>query len=106
MRCPESPGKKIRIECRRSDQTFYKRISDKGAKAILSNSDPKNEDVNDNFFDDLYKDFTIETGGTFSKISGSYADPNLPAELKFTSSDGKIILNLNSASVTTIVANP
>ncbi len=38
---------------------FYKRISDKGAKAILSNSDPKNEDVNDNFFDDLYKDFTI-----------------------------------------------
>ena len=39
---------------------FYKRISDKGAKAILSNSDPKNEDVNDNFFDDLYKDFTIE----------------------------------------------
>ena len=39
---------------------FYKRISDKGAKAILSNSDPKNEDVNDNFFDDLYKDYNIE----------------------------------------------
>lgn len=39
---------------------FYKRISDKGAKAILSNSDPKNEDENDNFFDDLYKDYTIE----------------------------------------------
>ncbi len=55
---------------------------------------------------EIYKDFTIETGGTFSKISGSYTDPNLPADLKFTSSDGKIILNLNSASVTTIVANP
>ncbi len=39
---------------------FYKRISDKGAKAILSNSDPKNEDENDNFFDDLYGDFTID----------------------------------------------
>ncbi|MDO5859571.1 Dam family site-specific DNA-(adenine-N6)-methyltransferase [Methanobrevibacter sp.] len=39
---------------------FYKRISDKGAKAILSNSDPKNEDENDNFFDDLYAEFTIE----------------------------------------------
>lgn len=39
---------------------FYKRISDKGAKAILSNSDPKNEDKNDNFFDDLYKDFNIK----------------------------------------------
>ena len=34
--------------------------SDKEAKAILSNSDPKNEDENDNFFDELYKDFTIE----------------------------------------------
>lgn len=41
---------------------FYERISDKGAKAILSNSDPKNEDENDNFFDDLYgrEDFIIE----------------------------------------------
>lgn len=38
---------------------FYKRISDKGAKAILSNSDPKNMDENDNFFDDLYRDFSI-----------------------------------------------
>ncbi|MDO5848513.1 MAG: DNA adenine methylase [Methanobrevibacter sp.] len=38
---------------------YYKRISEKGAKAILSNSDPKNTDENDNFFDDLYKDFTI-----------------------------------------------
>lgn len=39
---------------------FYKRISDKGAKALLSNSDPKNVDLNDNFFDDLYSEFTIE----------------------------------------------
>lgn len=39
---------------------YYKRISDKGAKAILSNSDPKNEDPNDNFFDDLYSEFNIE----------------------------------------------
>jgi DNA adenine methylase len=39
---------------------FYKRISNKGAKAILSNSDPKNVDINDNFFDDLYKDFKID----------------------------------------------
>lgn len=39
---------------------YYKRISKKGAKAILSNSDPKNVDKNDNFFDDIYKDFNIE----------------------------------------------
>lgn len=39
---------------------FYNRISKKGAKAILSNSDPKNADENDNFFDDLYSNFLIE----------------------------------------------
>ena len=39
---------------------YYKRISNKGAKAILSNSDPKNVDENDNFFDDIYADYTIE----------------------------------------------
>lgn len=39
---------------------FYKKISNKGAKAILSNSDPKNQDPTDEFFDNLYADFTIE----------------------------------------------
>lgn len=38
---------------------FYKRISKKGAKLMLSNSDPKNTNKEDNFFDDLYKDFNI-----------------------------------------------
>ncbi|MDU1854979.1 MAG: DpnII family type II restriction endonuclease, partial [Clostridium baratii] len=39
---------------------FYKRMSDKGAKLMLSNSDPKNLDENDEFFDELYKDFNIK----------------------------------------------
>lgn len=39
---------------------YYKRISDKGAKAILSNSDPHNENPEDDFFDILYDDFKIE----------------------------------------------
>ena len=39
---------------------YYKRISEKGAKAMLSNSDPKNIDKNDDFLDDLYSDFKIE----------------------------------------------
>lgn len=39
---------------------FCKRLSAKGAKIMLSNSDPKNIDENDEFFDELYKDFTIE----------------------------------------------
>ena len=36
-----------------------KELSNMGAKVMLSNSDPHNVDENDNFFDDLYADFTI-----------------------------------------------
>ena len=39
---------------------FYKRISKKGAKVLLSNSDPKNTDPDDEFFDNLYSDFKID----------------------------------------------
>lgn len=38
---------------------YFERISKK-ANAILSNSDPKNEDESDNFFDDLYSNFRID----------------------------------------------
>ena len=38
---------------------FIEKISYKGAKVVASNSDPKNTDENDNFFDDIYKMFTI-----------------------------------------------
>ncbi len=41
-------------------EKFVEKISEKGAKILLSNSDPKNTEPNDNFFDDLYSDFTIE----------------------------------------------
>lgn len=39
---------------------FLKEISNKGAKVLASNSDPKNTDENDNFFDELYSRFEIE----------------------------------------------
>ena len=42
---------------------FIKRISNKGAKILISNSDPKNVNKNDNFFDELYKD-----------LKGNYVD--------------------------------
>ena len=37
----------------------YQKLTAMGAKVMLSNSDPHNVDENDNFFDDLYADFTI-----------------------------------------------
>ena len=34
-------------------------LNEKGAKVVISNSDPKNTNENDNFFDDLYKNYNI-----------------------------------------------
>ena len=41
-------------------EMFVERISRKGARVIASNSDPKNVNAEDNFFDDLYSKFKIE----------------------------------------------
>lgn len=40
---------------------FCKRINKKGAKFLLSNSDPKNENPSDDFFENSYKGFHIDT---------------------------------------------
>ncbi|MBU1852349.1 MAG: DNA adenine methylase [Candidatus Omnitrophica bacterium] len=39
---------------------LYKELDDEGAFLMLSNSDPKNNDETDNFFDDIYSDYKIE----------------------------------------------
>lgn len=39
--------------------SFYRRLDNLGAKLMLSNSDPKNENADDNFFDDLYMGYSI-----------------------------------------------
>lgn len=44
---------------------FINNMANKGAFIVVSNSDPKNADANDNFFDDLYANFDI------SRISAS-----------------------------------
>jgi len=38
---------------------LFKALDKKQAKLMLSNSDPKNEDPNDNFFDELYEDYHL-----------------------------------------------
>ncbi len=40
--------------------TVFKTLDKKGVKVMLSNSDPKNHDPQDQFFDDLYKGYRIE----------------------------------------------
>ena len=39
---------------------FFNELDKKGAKIMLSNSDPRNEDPHDSFFDELYSGYTIE----------------------------------------------
>ena len=39
--------------------TVFKKLTENGAKVMLSNSDPHNTNPDDNFFDDLYCDFNI-----------------------------------------------
>ena len=39
---------------------FYKQLSDKGVKVLLSYSDTHNVNYEDNFIDDLYADFDIQ----------------------------------------------
>jgi DNA adenine methylase len=39
---------------------FCKEVNSRGVKFLLSNSDPKNENPKDNFFEDHYKEFNIQ----------------------------------------------
>lgn len=39
---------------------LFKELDEKGAKIMLSNSDPRNENPNDSYFDELFSDYSIE----------------------------------------------
>lgn len=48
-----------------------KRLHERGGKFLLSNSDQKNLDINDSFFDDLYSEFRIERVKSRRSINSS-----------------------------------
>lgn len=50
---------------------FCKKIHQMGYQFLLSNSDPKNHDLNDDFFDELYQEFVIERVYVNRAISAS-----------------------------------
>jgi DNA adenine methylase len=52
---------------------LFKRLDKKGAKLALSNSDPKNTNPNDCFFDDLYKGFNIQRIPAARRINSNAA---------------------------------
>jgi len=63
---------------------FYQQLNAKGAKLMLSNSDPKNENPNDDFFDELYKDFRIDRVKASRAINSNGAKRGQISELIIT----------------------
>ena len=63
---------------------FVKKIDEKGAMFVLSNSDPHNVNVNDNFFDDLYTNFNIHTISATRAINSNASGRGTVSELLIT----------------------
>lgn len=59
---------------------FVTDISAKGANVLASNSDPKNTNSNDNFFDDLYSNFEIERISASRMINSNAKNNGVPAK--------------------------
>jgi DNA adenine methylase len=63
---------------------FYKKLSATGAKLMLSNSDPKNINAEDIFFDELYADFNIHSVTANRMINSNAAKRGLINEIVVT----------------------
>ncbi len=63
---------------------FFRQADQRGAKLILSNSDPKNTDENDNFFDDLYAQYRIHRIYAVRAINSNTASRGRIRELLIT----------------------
>ena len=63
---------------------LFSRLNDKGIKMMLSNSDPKNNDSNDNFFDELYRNFNIRRIPATRMINSNAAKRNAINEIVVT----------------------
>ncbi len=63
---------------------FYKRLSETGAKLMLSNSDPKNINASDIFFDELYAGFNIHSVSASRMINSNASKRGLINEIVVT----------------------
>ncbi len=68
---------------------YFKKVSEKGATCILSNSDPKNIDKKNNFFDDLYAEFNINRIKSKRRINSNAAKRGNINELLITNIKGE-----------------
>ncbi len=63
---------------------FFRQLDEKGVKIMLSNSDPRNEDPYDSFFDDLYAGYTIQRVPARRRINSNGAGRGCINELVIT----------------------
>jgi DNA adenine methylase len=63
---------------------FYRKLDSLGAYIMLSNSDPKNIDSHDTFFDDMYAGYTIERVTARRRINSNGARRGVINELVIT----------------------
>ena len=64
--------------------SFFKKMNDKGAYLMLSNSDPKNHNPEDEFFDELYNGFNIDRVHAKRNINSNASGRGLINELIIT----------------------
>ncbi len=69
---------------------FYTTLDKQGAKLMLSNSDPKNIDINDNFFDELYSEFQINRLTANRMINSKVDKRGSISELLITNYEDKL----------------
>lgn len=60
---------------------FIDKLTAKGTKVIASNSDPKNSDADDNFFDELYGKYSISRVSAKRMINSKSANRGIISEL-------------------------
>jgi len=69
--------------------SLYRKLHERGAKLMLSNSDPKSENPEDNFFEDLYQGFSIYRVGALRRINSDFSKRGLKNELLITNYEVK-----------------
>jgi len=63
---------------------FVDKMNKKGAKIVISNSDPKNYNKDDNFFDDIYSKHNINRVDAKRMINSNYLGRKNIKELLIT----------------------
>ena len=66
---------------------FYRKLNNKNIKLMLSNSDPKSADADDNFFEELYKGFYINKVVASRKMNSKVEKRGKVTELLITNYD-------------------